>query len=140
MAGGCSAANQAAEPGASGSEGTEGGVEVGLEMEKLLESHQFHRLNDPGVADDQELQPLTIAELGELHQNAQAGGIDEIDPAQIDHERLGSAGEVITDKGEKLLVGIGVKLAGKAEQHAAVLLLKAAAQGDGQSLQISDGS
>ena len=50
------------------------------------------------------------------------------------------AGEVIGDEREKLFLGVGVQLAGEAEQHAAVLLFKATPQGHGQSLQISDGS
>jgi hypothetical protein len=44
------------------------------------------------------------------------------------------------DEGEKLLLGVGIQLAGEAEQQTAVLLLIATAQRHGQSLQISDGS
>ena len=124
----------------SGSDGSEGGIEVGLEMEELLKPHQFHRLHHPCIAHHQELHGLVIAVLGHLHQGTEAGGVDEIDLAQIDHQRLGSAGEVIGDEGEKLLLGVGVELAGEAEQQTAVLLLKTTAQRHGQSLQISDGS
>ena len=60
--------------------------------------------------------------------------------AQIEHQRLRGAGEVVVDEGEKLFLGIGVQLTGETEQQTAVLLFKATAQGDGQSLQISDGS
>ena len=124
----------------SGGDGSEGGVEVGLEMEELLESHQFHRLHHPGIAHHQDLGALLSALLGELHQGAQTGGVDEIDPAQIQHQRLGATGEVLVDEGEKLLLGVGVELASETEQQTSVLLLKATAQGHGQSLQIRDGS
>lgn len=124
----------------SGRDGSEGGVEVGLEMEELLKPHQFHRLHHPGIAHHEKLHGLVIALLRDLHQGTQPRGVDEIDPAQIQHQRLRRAGEVIGDEGEKLLIGVGVELAGEAEQQTAVLLLKATAQRHGQSLQISDGS
>jgi hypothetical protein len=41
---------------------------------------------------------------------------------------------------QKLFIGIGVQLADEAEQLAASLLLEAPAQGDGESMQVVDGS
>ena len=66
--------------------------------------------------------------------------LKKIDPREIDHQRLRGAGEVILDEAEELFVRVGIQLAGEAKQQAAVLLLEAAAQGDGQSLQIGDSS
>jgi hypothetical protein len=65
----------------SGRDGSEGGIEVGLEMEELLKPHQFHRLHDPGIAHHQELHGLVVAVLGHLDQGTKAGGVDEVDLA-----------------------------------------------------------
>jgi hypothetical protein len=88
----------------SGSDGSEGGIEVGLEMEELLKPHQFHRLHDAGIAHHQELHGLVVAELRHLHQRTEPGGVDEVNLAQIDHQRLRRAGEVLGDEGEKLFL------------------------------------
>lgn len=108
-------------------------------MEELLKPYQFHRLHDPGIANHQELDLLVIAVLRELHQSPQTGGIDEIDLAQVQDQRLGSAGEVVVDEREKLLLGVRIQLPGETEQKTSVLLFKTTAERDGQSLQISDG-
>ena len=39
-------------------------------MEELLKPYQFHRLDDPGIADNQELDLLVIAVLRELDQSS----------------------------------------------------------------------
>ena len=66
----------------------------------------------------------------------QTGGIDEIDLAQVQNQRLGSAGEVVVDEREKLLLGVRIQLPGETEQKTSVLLFKTTAERDGQSLQI----
>ncbi|NBP40961.1 MAG: hypothetical protein EBV34_21540 [Betaproteobacteria bacterium] len=58
----------------------------------------------------------------------------------IDQQRLRRAGAVIGNEAEELLFGVSVQLAGETEQQTALLLLVAAPQGHGQSLEISDGS
>ena len=126
-------------PGPSG-EGGKGGVEVGLEMEELLKPHQFHGLHDPGVAHHQELNAGVLTLLGQLNEHAQAGGIDEINATEINHHGQGAGAALLTDKCQELLVGIGIQLAREAEQQATGLLLVAAPQGYGQSLQINDRS
>ena len=96
-------------------------------MEKLLKPYQFHRLDDPGIADHQELDLLAVAVFGELHQGTETRGIDEIDLAEINHQRLRGAGEVVVDKSKKLLLGVSIQLPGEAEQETSVLLFKTTA-------------
>jgi len=96
-------------------------------MEELLKPYQFHRLDDPGIADHQELDLLIVAVFGELHQGTETRGIDEIDLAQVQHQRLRRAGEVVVDKGEKLLLGVSIQLPGETEQKTSVLLFKTTA-------------
>jgi hypothetical protein len=78
--------------------------------------------------------------LGQLHQRPQAGGIDEVDPAEVDHEGQGAFPDVGRDEVAELLVGVGVELTCEAEQEAVLPPIQAAAQGDGESLQIGDRS
>ena len=128
----------AGEP--SGRQGRKGGLEIGLEMEKGLKTHQLHSLDNPGIAHHQELDAGVLALLRQLHQNPKAGGIDEINAAEVNHYRQGARAPLLADEGEEILVGIGIQLARKAEQQATSLLLRAAPQGDGQTLQINDRS
>ena len=83
--GGVSRGGCAAE--SSGGELVKGGGQIGLEVEILLQSHQLDGLHDPGVANHKKLDVVLIAILRQLHESAQARGIDEIDLAQIDHQR-----------------------------------------------------
>jgi hypothetical protein len=75
-----------------------------------------------------------------LHEGAEAGGVDEIDPAQIDHQRQGGSDAMAGDEVGELFVGVGVELAGETEQQALRLAFATPAQGDGQSLQVGDRS
>ena len=126
--------------GSGGAELPKGGVQIGLQMQEFLKTHQFHRLNHPGIADHQKTGSGVTALLGELHQGTQTGGIDEIDPAQIDHDGEFRIPSPFGDEIVEVLVGVGVELAGEPEDQAVRLPLAAAAQGDGQSLQVGDGS
>ena len=38
-------------------------------MEELLKPHQFHRLDDPGIAHHQKLHGLVVAVFRHLHQH-----------------------------------------------------------------------
>ena len=67
----------------SGGKVAQGGIEIGLEVQELFEPHQLHRLHDPGIAHHQEVLVVGVALLGQLHQGPEAGGVDEIDMAQI---------------------------------------------------------
>lgn len=58
---------------------------------------------------------------------------------EIDHQRL-TVSAVRGHKFPELFVGVGIQLAGEAEQLAVGLLLEAPSQGDRQSLQVVDGS
>ncbi len=109
-------------------------------MEKLLKTHQFHRLDDTGIAHHQELNAGVLALLGQLHQHPKTGGIDEINATEVDHHRQGATTALLADEGQKMLVGIGIQLTCEAKQQAPGLLLVAAPQGYGQSLQINDRS
>lgn len=109
-------------------------------MQEFLKTNQFHGLHNAGVADDQEMVTALLELLGELDQDTKPGGIKEVDAAQVDHHRLGGLAEVPRDELDELLVRVGVKLAREAEQQALRLLLIAPAEGNGQSLQVGDGS
>ena len=117
----------------------QGRVEVGLEMEKLLQTHQFHRLLDPGVAYHQESLLLVLAVLGHLDQRTKTRRINEIDMGEIDQQGFAVLA-MGAQKFNKLFVGIGVQLAGETEQLALGLLFKATTQGDRQSLQVVNSS
>ena len=108
-------------------------------MEKLLQSHQFHRLLDPGVAHHQEPLLLVLAVLGHLDQRAKTRRIDEIDMGEVDQQGFAVLA-MGAQKFNKLFVGIGVQLAGETEQLALGLLFKATTQGDRQSLQVVNSS
>ena len=109
-------------------------------MEKLLKTDQFHGLDDPGITHHQELDAGVLALLRQLHQDPKAGGIDEINTAEVDHDRQRTRASLLADECKEILVGIGIQLARKTEQQATSLLLRAAPQGHGQSLQINDRS
>ena len=111
----------------SGSEVAKGGVEIGLEMQEVLEAHQFHGLHHASIADHQKLLLVGVALLGQLHQGPQARGVDEVDMAQIDHQGLPHPA-VGGDEVAKLLIGVGIQLAGEPEQLAVGLLLEAPSQ------------
>ena len=100
-------------------------------MEKLLQSNQFHRLLDPGVAHHQEPLLLVLAVLGHLNQRTKARRIDAIDMGEIDQQGF-DALAMGTQKFNKLFVGKGVQLAGETEQLALGPLFKATTQGDRQ--------
>ena len=108
-------------------------------MEKLLQSHQFHRLLDPGVAHHHEGLLLVLAMLGQLDQRTKARRIDEIDMGEVDQQGFAVLA-MGAQKVDKLFVGIGVQLAGETEQLALGLLFKATTQGDRQSLQVVNSS
>lgn len=108
-------------------------------MEKLLQSHQFHRLLDPGIAHHQKVLVLDLAVLGQLDQRAKTRGIDEVDMGQVDQQRFAVLA-MGAKKFNKFFVGIGVQLAGETEQLALGLLLKATTQGNRQSLQVVNSS
>ena len=64
---------ESGEPrGSSGGEGVKGGGQVGLEVEKLFQSHQLDGLHHPGVADHQKFSVALIALLGQLHEGSKA--------------------------------------------------------------------
>ena len=105
-------------------------------MQEILQTHQLHRLHHPGIAHHQEVLAVLLELLGQLDQGTEAGGIEEVDAAQIENHRLGSRAELSSDKIDELLVGIGVELAGEAEQQALRLQFAAPTEGDGQSLQV----
>jgi hypothetical protein len=123
-----------------GREGAKGRFEVGLEMEKLLQPHQFDRLNNPGIADDAEVNAAVFALLHQKHKGSQTGGVDEINATQIQHKRLGEAAPVVLDEIQKLLLGIGIQLTGELEHQITVMALKAPPQRHGQSLKVRDSS
>ena len=52
-------------------------------MEELLQSNQFHRLLDPGIAHHQEPLLLVVAVLGQLDQGTKVRRIDAIDMGEI---------------------------------------------------------
>lgn len=135
------AASQAAVVGDSGSrDGAKGRFQVGLEMEKILQPDQLDGLHDPGVAHNPEIDPGIVALLRQEDEGAETRGINEINPAQIQHQGQGVGAAMIGDEVLKLLLGIGVQLSSELEQLTTVLPLKAAAQRHGQSLQVRDGS
>ena len=108
-------------------------------MEELLQSNQFHRLLDPGIAHHQEPLLLVVAVLGQLDQGTKARRIDAIDMGEIDQQGF-DALAMGTQKFNKLFVGKGVRLAGETEQLALGPLFKATTQGDRQSLQVVNSS
>ena len=126
--------------GSGGAELPKGGVQIGLQMQEFLQTHQFHGLDHPGIADHQKPGSGVLALLGELHQGTESGGVDEIDAAQVDHDGELGIPSPLGDEIVEMLVGVGVELAGEPEDQAVRLPLAAAAQGDGQSLQVGDGS
>lgn len=73
-------------------------------MEERLQPHQFDRLHDPGIADDPEVDAGIAALLGDQHQSAQTGGIDEIDPTEIEHQGQGQGAAVVVDEILKLFL------------------------------------
>ena len=132
-------ANQAAVAWNSGGrDGAKGRFEVGLEMEKLLQPHQFDRLHDPGIADEPEIDASILVLLGEEHQSPQTGRINEINPTQIEDHRHGRSSPVVGDEVLKLLFGIGIQLPGELEHQTTVKALKAPPQRHGQSLKVRD--
>lgn len=114
-------------------------VEVGLQVQKFFQTHQLHGLHNPGVTNHQKLLPIAVALLGKLHKGAKTGGVEEVDVAEIDHQRLTTA-SVRGHKFTELFVGIGIELASEAEQLAVSLLFEAPSQRHRQSLQVVDGS
>ena len=62
-------------------------VEIRLKMQEFFQAHQLHGLDDPGIADHQELSAGLVALLRQLHQSTEPGGINEIDAAEINHQR-----------------------------------------------------
>ena len=109
-------------------------------MEEVLQAHQFHGLNHAGIAYHHELHGSVVALLGKLHEGSETGGIEEVDPAQIQHQRQAAAVDVSGHEIRKLFVRIGVQLAGEMEQNSIGLPFVATPQGYGQSLQIVDRS
>jgi hypothetical protein len=104
--------------------------EIGLKVQKLLKADQFDGLDNAGVADHKKLGLGVVAVLGELHQGPETGGIDEVDATQIDDHRQIEAFAVVSDEIPELLVGVGVELAGEAEQQTTFLRFATSAQGD----------
>ena len=109
-------------------------------MKERLEPDQLHGLHDAAVADDDEASRRFVALLGHSHQGPQTGGIDEIDAAQIENQGQGRGGSVLFDEVTELTLGIGVELSREMQQQAAGLRLAAAAERDGESGQLGDGS
>ena len=121
-----------------GREGAKGCFEIGLEMEKLLQLHQFDRLHNPGIANDAEVDAAVFALLDQEDKGPQTGGVDEINSTEIQHKRLGQVTPVVLDEIEKLLLGIGIQLPGELEHQTTVKALKAPPQRHGQSLKVRD--
>ena len=109
-------------------------------MQEFFQPHQLHGLNHTGIADHQKLAAGLLALLGQLHQGAESGGIDEVDTAQIDHQRQLAIALMAGDELVELLVGVSIQLAREAEQQALGLALTAPPKRDGQSLKVRDGS
>jgi hypothetical protein len=95
-------------------------------------------LHHPSIAHHKKLGQAILAMLGQLHEGTEARGIDEVDPAQVDHHRQAGLSLLLQDEFAELLVGVGVKLAGETEQQALLLPFTAPAQRDGQSLKVGD--
>ena len=109
-------------------------------MEERLEPDQLHGLHDTAVADDHEATGCLVALLGHGDQGPQAGGIDEIDAAQVQNQGEGGGGSMLVNELTELTLGIGVELSREVQQDAAGLRLAAAAERDGESGQLGDGS
>ena len=92
------------------------------------------------LAHQSELAARLLALLGEFHQRTESGGIDEIDSAEIDQQGRRGGWNLAANELAELLVGIGVELAGEAEQQSLGQALATTPQGHRQSLQIVDRS
>ena len=55
-------------------------------MQEIFQSNQLHGLHHPGIAHHLEGKTGVLAMLGELHQGTKAGRIEEVDPAEVDHQ------------------------------------------------------
>jgi hypothetical protein len=111
-----------------------------LQVQERVQTHQLHGLDDTGVADHEELAGTVVEQLGQLHEGAESGGVNEIDAAEVDDDRKALTLVPIADELGELLVGIGVQLSRETEQQALIPPFAAPSQGDGQSLQVGDGS
>ena len=109
-------------------------------MEEILQAHQFDGLHHAGIAHHYKLQGSVVALFGQLHEGPKAGGIEEVDPAEVDHQGQAAPLDLRGHELRKLFVGIGIKLARELEQHALGPPFIAAPQGYRQSLQIVDRS
>ena len=109
-------------------------------MQKALETDQFHRLGHTRIANQQKI-PLGIgAVFGQLHESSKPRGIKEINFAEIDHCRQSNRFQYVLDVLHELFFGVGIQLSSEMKHKAAFFLLKAASEGDGQSLQFADGT
>lgn len=127
-------------PGSGGTELGKGGFEGGLQIQERFETDELDGLNHPGIADQGEFLVIFFAVFSKLHQRAQAGGVDEIDAAQVDDQGKGDALALFGDVVAELFVRIGIQLTREATDNGLVSLLAAPPQGHGQTLQFSDWS
>ena len=99
-------------------------------MEELFKTDQLHGLVDPGVADHMKRTLGVLAELRDLDQSAQTGGINEINLAQIENDRQLIGLQHITDVIDELLLRIRVKLTGEVKNQSTIKVLKTASKRD----------
>ena len=109
-------------------------------MEERFEPHQLHGLHHAAVADDHEPAAGLVALLGNGDQSAEARRVDEVDAAQIKHQGQIPGGSMLFDEFTELPLGIRIELAREVQQQTAGLRLAAAAERDGESGQLGDGS
>ena len=99
-------------------------------MEELFKTDQLHGLVDPGVADHMKRTLGVLAELRNLDQSAQTGGINKINLAQIENDRQLIGLQHITDVIDELLLGIRVQLTGEVKNQSTIKMLKTASKRD----------
>ena len=109
-------------------------------MEELFKTNQLHGLVDPGVADHLKRTLGVLAELRDLDQRAQTGGINEINLAQIEDDRQLIGLQHITDVINELLLRIRVQLTGEVKNQSTIKMLKTASKRDSQALKFADGT
>ena len=93
-------------------------------MQEFSQSHKFHRLGHAGVADQLKTTLGIGALFGEMNQGTKAGGIKEINFAEIEHSRKSTGLEHVRDVIHELLLGVGIELPSEMKQQTAPLLLE----------------
>ena len=112
----------------------EGSGQIGLKIQEGLQAHQLHGLHDTAISDNQETSLALIPLLGQLHERTEARRIDEINLAQINHQRSQPCRCVEADEIPELTLGIGIQLPREMEQEALILGLKTSPERNSESL------